>query len=592
MMLTYYVECVQRDGRLGEALKAFEAAARLNPLEPDVWNWLALTHKHQISESASRDYDPVLQLLSKSMELRPASPTLMGNIAATLAQGDRYAEAGAWFERALRADPESVTILYNAATMLHVEQKPEEALSLYSAHLRMPLALLEWVVPLALVEIRESGSDFLGKTARVLCADYQMKYDQASDRAQQQEHALQHQPVLCDLAYQLQVRSADVSNHLALLLWGQGRLQRQWALLHDLLRVGLGLGEAGDADDGISRHMSRHGQNTNKRSCGGAGAGASDGDGDGGGAEACTGAEADVHQADVHLLVAFYAAPTASRRREIAQCLHLNIQNRFVTHVHIFTEQWLDLSFLDIPGADGADGAAGADGAVGADGAAGADGGHDTTRSNGRTSSKKNGRKKKATIKQVVSASRLTFHAAFDYANTQLAGRICILANADIFFDETLGGITGGSTDDSADDSAYYLPNGVVLGLLRWDHPGDGGAYGMGEEYGMGGEYGMGSGSGRASFYLQPRTDSQDAWIFRAPLPELLGANFSLGRPGADNRLAHVLRSHGLHLANACFHVKAHHLHRSEQRSYEKKDLVRGALAHLPMSLSLPGCDV
>jgi hypothetical protein len=41
-------------------------------------------------------------------------------------------------------------------------------------------------------------------------------------------------------------------------------------------------------------------------------------------------------------------------------------------------------------------------------------------------------------LNQIVIGKRLTFQAAFDYANSNLSGEVCALANADIYFDETL----------------------------------------------------------------------------------------------------------------------------------------------------------
>ena len=50
------------------------------------------------------------------------------------------------------------------------------------------------------------------------------------------------------------------------------------------------------------------------------------------------------HAQELHLLVAFYAPPTSRRREELARCLAANIRNPLITHVHIFTEELLDLN--------------------------------------------------------------------------------------------------------------------------------------------------------------------------------------------------------------------------------------------------------
>jgi hypothetical protein len=278
--------------------------------------------------------------------------------------------------------------------------------------------------------------------------------------------------------------------------------------------------------------------------------------------------------------------------------------------VHIFTEEYLDLSFLNTAGAGAAAAAAAAGGAAAA--AAGAAAG-------GAAAAEAAGaiRIGETLVHLVVDSLRLTFAAAFEYSNTHLAGRICILANADIFFDDTLEWLVGkrrgqkrrGGKDDAEADGASDgwlregLSRGLVLGLLRWEEKlrdGSGGGAGRSGKEGSGkeGSHYMGSGglgirdlgSGYSrSFYLQPRTDSQDAWVFMAPLPHIAGADFLLGRPGSDNRLAHLFMTHGLQLANPCLHIRACHLHRSEYRGYGKSEIVRGTLKHVTAWLARAG---
>ena len=79
---------------------------------------------------------------------------------------------------------------------------------------------------------------------------------------------------------------------------------------------------------------------------------------------------------------------------------------------------------------------------------------------------------------------RLTYSHLFEYANRHLTGAGVIIANADIFFDESLALLDG------------YDLQGKLLCLSRWDVQAD----------------------GSASFFEHPA--SQDAWIFRAPVPD------------------------------------------------------------------------
>jgi hypothetical protein len=46
-------------------------------------------------------------------------------------------------------------------------------------------------------------------------------------------------------------------------------------------------------------------------------------------------------------------------------------------------------------------------------------------------------------VVQFVVHSRLSFHQAFAYAHSHLAGKTCCIANADIFFDTSLAHLNG-----------------------------------------------------------------------------------------------------------------------------------------------------
>lgn len=59
--------------------------------------------------------------------------------------------------------------------------------------------------------------------------------------------------------------------------------------------------------------------------------------------------------------------------------------------------------------------------------------------------------------------------------------------------------------------------------------------------------------------HLSIRTDSQDAWIFRSPLPDSVAAaaDFFLGQPKCDNRLVHIFQQAGYNVINPVFAVRA-----------------------------------
>jgi hypothetical protein len=101
-------------------------------------------------------------------------------------------------------------------------------------------------------------------------------------------------------------------------------------------------------------------------------------------------------------------------------------------------------------------------------------------------------------INQVVIGNRLTFSTAFAYANKHYSNQTVILANADIYFDNSLRTFGDFSTLDL---------KGEVLALLKWQD------------------------IGNSTLSLNIRTDSQDAWIFQPPLnPKVVElATFYLG---------------------------------------------------------------
>jgi len=116
-------------------------------------------------------------------------------------------------------------------------------------------------------------------------------------------------------------------------------------------------------------------------------------------------------------------------------------------------------------------------------------------------------------------------------------GDIAIIANSDIYFDETLS-------------LANEIKEGECYALSRYDD----------------------NIKGLIPFH---RRDSQDAWIFRTPIRMPNHADdLRLGVPGIDNRLAFELNNVGYKVTNPCSQIKAIHLHRSNRRNYTSKDRI------------------
>lgn len=132
---------------------------------------------------------------------------------------------------------------------------------------------------------------------------------------------------------------------------------------------------------------------------------------------------------------------------------------------------------------------------------------------------------------------RPTFNDFFA-ATREDGADINVIANADIFFDGSLGLVKD-----------YYKRGGrAVMALSRWDM----------------------TDARTENAIIHAHKDSQDAWIFFGPVPHIEGADFEMGRPGCDNRIARVLEDAGYHLINPAWTIKAYHVHMSGERKYGK----------------------
>jgi hypothetical protein len=122
----------------------------------------------------------------------------------------------------------------------------------------------------------------------------------------------------------------------------------------------------------------------------------------------------------------------------------------------------------------------------------------------------------------IKGADRPTYTDFFKVMNS-CPGDIKILANSDIYFDETLS-------------YCKNMPEGNCYALTRWDDRENGS-------------------------FLNPNPGSQDVWIFKGKLKYIYG-DFQLGYWGCDCRLVHELRKAGYVVQNPSRTIKAFHLHR------------------------------
>ena len=130
-------------------------------------------------------------------------------------------------------------------------------------------------------------------------------------------------------------------------------------------------------------------------------------------------------------------------------------------------------------------------------------------------------------IEVVITDSRPVFQDLIDYANDNLKEQECVIANSDIIFDSTLKALEG-----------FDLSN-YLLALSRWD---------IKKDHTI--EY----------YDKEDKGWTQDAWIFKSPVP-IHKADFFIGVPGQENRIAYLAHDAGLNVINPSFLVIIKHLH-------------------------------
>lgn len=147
------------------------------------------------------------------------------------------------------------------------------------------------------------------------------------------------------------------------------------------------------------------------------------------------------------------------------------------------------------------------------------------------------------------SERRWTFADLFGLAAERFSGRACVVANSDISFDGTLA------------QAGEILRPGVLVALTRWD---DATAPSMDGR----------TDAAAARFF----SHSQDAWIFVAGALPPLRADFQLGIPWCENRLAYEAAAAGAIVLDPALSIRARHHHATNVRTWRRGDAYRGPL--------------
>jgi hypothetical protein len=157
-------------------------------------------------------------------------------------------------------------------------------------------------------------------------------------------------------------------------------------------------------------------------------------------------------------------------------------------------------------------------------------------------------------------ARRWTFADLFSLAAERFPGDVCVIANSDISFDSGLEALRP------------LVRPGVLAALTRWD---DGTAPSM---------------EGRIDlatwrFYSQ----SQDAWAFVAGGLPAFPADFRLGIPCCENRLAYEAAAAGVIVVDPAFSIRTRHHHATNVRTWTRRDAYKGPLFFPRLTTMDPG---
>ena len=208
------------------------------------------------------------------------------------------------------------------------------------------------------------------------------------------------------------------------------------------------------------------------------------------------------------LITTYYISDNEFRNNEINKCLIKNIENNYIKKIYLLNNKLFDLSFL------------------------------------------KNIKNYKNKVIQVIISTHdnyiLNYKDAIQFINTNLKDKICILANSDIYFDDSLFKINSQNI------------HGRFFGLLRYDEDNEG---------------------NKKIFtrFDEPRNDSQDSWIFMSPLNiDLSKIDFTFRTLGCDSIFSKYVYDSGLKVCNPCYDIITTHVHNTEYRTYNCDHRIHG----------------
>lgn len=144
---------------------------------------------------------------------------------------------------------------------------------------------------------------------------------------------------------------------------------------------------------------------------------------------------------------------------------------------------------------------------------------------------------------------RPTYNEFFKLINEKIESpnEISILANADIYITPTVAVLT-----------KKHLKKPLCFALSAWDKMPDGTYEQMKKNVN--------------EKHKVPKSDSQDAWIFKGKIINIPDCNFMMGMPGCDNAIAERLQRAGYKVVNPSNDIRPVHYHQSAIRNYDTTD--------------------
>jgi hypothetical protein len=148
-------------------------------------------------------------------------------------------------------------------------------------------------------------------------------------------------------------------------------------------------------------------------------------------------------------------------------------------------------------------------------------------------------------IIQVQMGHRMKYSDVFFYVNALNIQGWIIIANADIFLDNTIDSIQN-----------VNIKSNTIFAQLRYEY------------------------TPTSSTLFGPRADSQDSWIYHSAWNDRLFRHhrafaFELGQAGCDNHVAYLFQVLGFNLCNVPTFIKTYHYHTTGIREYKQENTIK-----------------